>query len=74
MALFSFLKGNQMQDPPGRDRQVDRGILMSENASKVIQAKNLLKKNEWEIWVMGPPPEIRQECDLVIEFPLIEEV
>ena len=42
--------------------------------SEVIQAEKLLKKNGWEIRVMGPPPEIRQGCDLVIEFPLIEEL
>ena len=75
MALFRFLKGNRTQDaPPGRDGLADRGILVFENTSEVIQAENLLKKNGWEIRVMGPPPEIRQGCDLVIEFPLIEEL
>jgi len=75
VALFSFLKGNRTQDaPPGRVGQADRGILVFENTSEVIQAENLLKKNGWEIRVMGPPPEIRQGCDLVIEFPLIEEL
>jgi hypothetical protein len=24
----------------------------------------------WEIRVMGPPPEVREGCDLVVEFPL----
>ena len=75
VALFRFLKGNQTQDEtPGRDGQADRGFLVFENTSEVIQAEKLLKKNGWGIRVMGPPPEIRQGCDLVIEFPLIEEL
>lgn len=75
MAFFGFLKRNKEQDNlPGCDRRADRGILVFENTSEVIQAENLLKQHGWEIRVMGPPPEIRQGCDLVIEFPLIEEL
>jgi hypothetical protein len=53
---------------------VDRGILVFENTSEVIQAENILKKSGWSVNVMGPPPEIQRGCDLVIEFPLIEEL
>ena len=52
----------------------DRGILVFENTSEVIRAENELKVKGWVIRVMGPPPEIRTGCDLVIEFPLIEEL
>lgn len=52
----------------------DRGFLLFENTSEVIQAENLLKKKGWDVKVMGPPAEIRKGCDLVIEFPLIEEL
>jgi len=45
-----------------------------ENTSEVIRAENVLKAAGWKIRVMGPPPEIRSGCDLVIEFPLIEEL
>jgi len=46
VALFGFLKGNRTQDSsPGRDGQVDRGFLVFENTSEVIQAEKLLKKN-----------------------------
>ncbi|RPH47610.1 MAG: DUF3343 domain-containing protein [Desulfobacteraceae bacterium] len=55
-------------------RSVDRGILVFENTSEVIQAENILKKSGWSVNVMGPPPEIQRGCDLVIEFPLIEEL
>ena len=47
---------------------------MFENTSEVIQAENMLKKAGWPVRVMGPPPEIRTGCDLVIVFPLIEEL
>ncbi|MBW2646732.1 MAG: DUF3343 domain-containing protein [Deltaproteobacteria bacterium] len=48
--------------------------MVFENTSEVIQAENVLKREGWEIRVMGPPPEIQSGCDLVIEFPLIEEL
>ena len=53
---------------------VGRGLLVFENTSEVIQAENRLKKAGWAVRVMGPPPEIRTGCDLVIVFPLIEEL
>ena len=52
----------------------DRGILVFENTSDVIQAENALKRSGWSVKVMGPPPEIQPGCDLVIEFPLVEEL
>ena len=52
----------------------DRGILVFEHTSEVIKAENILKKAGWNIRVMGPPPEIRSGCDLVIEIPLIEKL
>ncbi|MCK4535003.1 MAG: DUF3343 domain-containing protein, partial [Syntrophobacterales bacterium] len=48
--------------------------MVFENTSEVIQAENALKREGWEVRVMGPPPEIQSGCDLVIEFPLIEEL
>ena len=75
MAFFEFLKGHRKDDTlPGRDGQADRGILVFENTGEVIQAENILKQHGCDVRVMGPPPEIRHGCDLVIEFPLIEEL
>jgi hypothetical protein len=72
MSPLGFLKKNQ---PEVEEREkADCGFLVFENTSEVIQAENLLKKKGWEIRVMGPPPEVRSGCDLVIEFPLIEEL
>jgi len=72
MSPLGFLRKNQ-QEVEEREN-ADRGFLVFENTSEVIQAENLLKKRGWEIRVMGPPPEIRKGCDLVIEFSLIEEL
>ena len=52
----------------------DRGILVFEHTSEVIKAESILKKAGWNIRVMGPPPEVRSGCDLVIEIPLIEKL
>lgn len=52
----------------------ERGLLVFENTTAVIKAESLLKAEGWAVRVMGPPPEIRTGCDLVIEFPLIDEL
>ena len=70
MGLVNFLKQKILKTTPN-SRSVDRGILVFENTSEVIRAENILKARHRKIRVMGPPPEIRSGCDLVIEFPLI---
>jgi len=72
LALFGFLKRRRPKVSEYKVR--DRGILGFENTSEVIRAETTLKAEGWKIRVMGPPPEIRSGCDLVIEFPLIEEL
>lgn len=64
--------GKKKTDPNSQHQ--DRGILVFENTTEVIRAEKALKGEGWEIKVMGPPPEIRSGCDLVIEFPVIEEL
>ena len=71
--MFTFFKKKKSHGSPWMKNQ-DRGILVFENTSEVIRAENVLKSKGWKIRVMGPPPEIRSGCDLVIEFPLIEEL
>jgi len=72
MSLFGLLKKNRKKTT--QRENADWGFLVFENTSEVIQAESLLRKQGWDIRVMGPPPEIRKGCDLVIEFPLIEEL
>ena len=59
---------------PRSDKRADRGILVFDTTSEVIRAEKALKDSGREIRVMGPPPEIRNGCDLVVEFPLIEKL
>lgn len=69
--LFDFITSKK--DSPD-SFAVERGMLVFDNTSEVIRAETILKKNGFIIKVMGPPPEIRTGCDLVIEFPLIEQL
>lgn len=73
MAFLKFLRKNR-SDTRSDTENVDSGILIFENTSEVIQAEKVLKSAEWDIRVVGPPPEIRTGCDLAIKFPLMEEL
>lgn len=70
MAFWKFGKKTTTPGPAS----ADRGLLVFENTSEVIRAESVLKEHGWNVRVMGPPPELRTGCDLVIEFPLIEEL
>lgn len=72
--LGFFKKKKSTSDKKERATSADLGILVFENTSEVIRAEKILKKAGWSIRVMGPPPSIQTGCDLVIEFPLIEEL
>ncbi|RLB10446.1 MAG: hypothetical protein DRG27_02990 [Deltaproteobacteria bacterium] len=54
--------------------RIDRGIVVFENTFEVIRAEKILKDEGLNIRVMGPPAEIQRGCDLVIEFPIVEEL
>lgn len=71
--MVAFFKKKRPRGSAGMENQ-DRGILVFENTSEVIRGENALKSKGWKVRVMGPPPDIRSGCDLVIEFPLIEEL
>lgn len=73
MSLLKLFK-RKGSEASSRPQNRDRGILVFENTSEVIRAESTLRAEGWKIKVMGPPPEIRRGCDLVIEFPLIEEL
>lgn len=70
MSIFDSLK--KIVSGEEHSSGKDRGFFLFENTSEVIKAEKLLKKNGWQIRVMGPPAEVRKGCDMVIEFPLIE--
>jgi hypothetical protein len=73
LAFFNLFKRKKNVDYKPF-RQSERGLLVFENTSEVIRAENILKAEGWTVRVMGPPPEIRTGCDLVIEFPLIDSL
>lgn len=72
--MFGFFRKRKPAPDNKQRSSADRGILVFENTSDVIQAENVLKRAGWSVRVMGPPPSIQTGCDLVIEFPLIEEL
>ncbi len=67
MGLLSFLRKR-----PVKER--GKGILVFAHTAEVIRAEKVLKHRGYPVRVMGPPPEVRAGCDLVIEFPLIEQL
>ncbi|MBF7096289.1 DUF3343 domain-containing protein [Alkalibacter mobilis] len=69
-----MLKKFQKRRENTKNNECGRGMLVFENTTQVIRAESLLKKQGMEIKVMGPPSYIRTGCDLVIEFPLIQEL
>jgi len=71
---FSFLNLFKRKTPSPDPTPQSRGVLVFENTTEVIRAEKLLKQAGWQIRVMGPPPEIRTGCDLVIEIPLMESL
>ncbi len=72
--MFRFLKKLSPRKNTASGAASDRGILVFENTSEVIQAEKRLKGLGFPIAVKGPPPEIQKGCDLVIEFPLMEKL
>ncbi len=73
MGLLNFFK-KRAPEKRTVNSGADRGILVFDNTSEVIRAETVLKEIGMAVKVMGPPPAIRKGCDLVIEFPLIEEL
>lgn len=60
--------------PPARHGETGRGLLVFANTSEVIRAETTLRERDLPVRVMGPPPELRQGCDLVVEFPLMAKL
>ncbi len=70
--MFNLLSKKKPKNRKPSD--IDSGLLVFEHTSEVIRAEQVLKKAGFTVRVMGPPPEIQTGCDLVIEFPLMEEL
>lgn len=59
---------------PPRQGLSEKGMLLFHGVGEVIRAESLLKAAGLEVAVKGPPPDLRQGCDMVIEFPLLLEM
>lgn len=66
--LFKRSKGSSTSDSNNPE-----GMLVFEHTSEVIRAERLLKDAGYSVRVMGPPPELRTGCDLVIVFPIVTQ-
>lgn len=71
---FTLFKGRKKTADKPKAKSPDRGFLSFEHTSEVIRAESLIKEKGWKVRVMGPPPELRTGCDLVVEFPLVEQL
>ena len=52
----------------------DRGLLAFANTGEVLQAEKALTQAGFGVKVQGPPPELRTGCDLVVVFPLVDQL
>jgi hypothetical protein len=59
---------------PKKQSPSDKGLLLYHGTGEVIRAETTLKENGFDVAVKGPPPDLRQGCDMVIEFPLMHEM
>lgn len=59
---------------PKKQSPSDKGLLLFPGTGEVIRAETALKQSGFDVTVKGPPPDLRQGCDMVIEFPLMHEM
>lgn len=57
----------------GHDPGQTRGVMAFSHTSEVIRAEAALKTAGFAVRVMGPPPDMRTGCDMVVEFELMRE-
>ncbi|MGA1792196.1 MAG: DUF3343 domain-containing protein [bacterium] len=57
-----------------RNRNEDgRGLFLFQEAGQAIRAEKTLKKSNYDVRVMAPPPHLRTGCDLVVAFDIVEQ-
>jgi hypothetical protein len=50
-----------------------KGVLAFHHTAEVIRAEAALRDAGFAVRVMGPPPDMRTGCDMVVEFELMRE-
>ncbi|MFO7727061.1 MAG: DUF3343 domain-containing protein [Desulfonatronovibrio sp.] len=71
MRFLKTIFGGNSDKPGGLS---ERGIIVFHHTSDVIKAEAVLRAEDLDVHVKGPPPEIQTGCDMVIEFPLISQL
>lgn len=52
----------------------DKAMLVFSHTGEVIAAQQILEGHGLAVTVKGPPPQLRTGCDMILEFPLLEEL
>lgn len=69
--LASVLRGGSRSSAADKAAGVEKGLLVFHNTAEVIRAERVLTRAGFAVKVMGPPPDLRGGCDMVLEFPLL---
>jgi hypothetical protein len=48
------------------------GLILFDAVQPAMQAERVLKKADYRVRLVAPPPELRQGCDLAVEINLVE--
>ena len=49
------------------------GLLLFNEVQEAMRAESVLKKAEYQVRLVAPPPELRRGCDLAVEINLVEQ-
>lgn len=50
------------------------GLVLFDSVPDAMQGEKILKKADFQVKLVAPPPELRRGCDLALEINLVEQV
>ena len=71
---MNWLRGLLSRKPVPVSGLSEKGMLLYPSTGEVIRAEEALRQAGLEVAVKGPPPDLRQGCDMVVEFSLMQEM
>ena len=71
---MSWLRGGFFRKAAPKRGLSEKGMLLYPSTGEVIRAEEALRQAGLEVAVKGPPPDLRQGCDMVVEFLLVQEM
>jgi hypothetical protein len=57
----------------GKDAFAGGGLVLFSEVQEAMRAEKVLKKAEYPVRLVAPPPELRKGCDLAVEINLVEQ-